>query len=167
MVGESILSIELPDETPCSLELECNETVSHYDGDYREIGFMHSCIFQHLGTLVASRLFKNNAHIERLREYGLLDGYERGSFNFPEFVSMQMRDFNDDHGFVEDTLEQWDRKRGNMKMTARLETNLGQVKSAVRDGTVFTADIPQWVLRVQGNDGWFKVLNIVTGENHE
>ena len=167
MIGESILSIELPDETLCSLELECNETVSHYDGDYREIGFTRSCIFQHLGNLVSSRHFKNNSHIERMREQGLLDGYERGTFKFSEYVSTQMRDFNDDHCFVEDTLEQWDYKRGNMKMTARIDTNLGQVKSAIRDGKVFTPGTPDWELRVEGPGGWIKTFSINTGEIHE
>jgi hypothetical protein len=102
-----------------------------------------------------------------MREQGLLDGYERGTFKFSEYVSTQMRDFNDDHCFVEDTLEQWDYKRGNMKMTARIDTNLGQVKSAIRDGKVFTPGTPDWELRVEGPGGWIKTFSINTGEIHE
>lgn len=153
MADHKIFTLDLPNDAPCTLVFEANETVAHYNDDYQEGALKNSGIFDQLVSLVTSPFFKNNRIITEMRDNNLLDDYERGSYEFESFICGKLFEEYWNYDFVETTLEQWDYKRGNFKMTARFETNLGQLKAALGDGYLAKVVLPSWEVQVQTPDG--------------
>ena len=135
----------------CTLTLEVNHTVSHWDGDYHNRAYNESGIFQRLSEVVSHRLLSENSHITLLRDKELLDDYNRGDFKFKEFVADKMRQENENYGFVVSDLETWDRKRGNLKMTAMVETTVGKLKTALQDQKLSEEINTHWKIQVEND----------------
>ena len=144
---EAKLNLDHIDQKPCTLTLEINHPVSHWDGDYHNRAYNESGIFQRLSEVVSHRLLSENSHIVLLRDKELLEDYNRGDFKFVEFVADKMRQENENYGFVVSDLEMWDRKRGNLKMTAMVETTVGKLKTALQDQKLANEINSHWKVR--------------------
>lgn len=132
---------------PCTLTLEINHPVSHWDGDYYSRAYNESGIFLMLSEVVSHRIFSENSHISLLRDKELLDDYNRGDFKFKEFVADKMRQENENYGFLVSDLEMWDRKRGNLKMTAMVETTVAKLNAALQDQKLANEINTHWKVR--------------------
>lgn len=145
------LNLDHIDQTSCTLTLEINQVISHWDGDYHSRAYKDSGIFHLLSEVVSHRLFNENSHISLLRDKELLDDYNRGDFKFKEFVADKMRQENENYGFVVSDLEMWDRKRGNLKMTAIVETTVGKLKVALQDQKLSEEINTRWKVQVEND----------------
>ena len=131
MADYRVLTLEFDDVTPVELKFEGGCDVIHCHDDYHDRVFEDTGVFQSFAQLVTSPAFKDNLIIEVLRDSGLLDDYNRGDFDFENYVSNVVRDNMWDFEFVNGTLEQYDYKRGFYRVKFGFPTTLGYLKQAV------------------------------------
>ena len=62
--------------------------------------------------------------LESLRDEGLLDDYERGSFSFSEYIAEAISDNFYDVELIEYTTEKYDHKRGFTTLSAEVQVTL-------------------------------------------
>ena len=72
--------------------------------------------------LVLNPLLGNNQILAEMREQGLLDSYERGSFDFEDFVSEVVEQNWSDYDWIEASTEAFDHKRGFTTVSTTIET---------------------------------------------
>ena len=131
MADYRVLTLEFDDITPVELKFEGGCDVIHCNDDYHERVFEDTDVFQVFAQLITSPSFKDNLIIEVLREDGLLDEYDRGNFDFENYVADAIREHMWDFDFVNGTLEQYDHKRGFYRVRFGFPTTLGHLKRAV------------------------------------
>ena len=133
MANSKVLTLGFSDDTPVTLSYEDGVDVVHANDDYYDYAYNSTGVFQTAAALVASNAFPKNSVIEDMRDNDLLEEYERGSYEFEEFICETMRETNWDHCFVDGTLEQYDYKRGYYRVKFNFPTTLGQLKEAIRN----------------------------------
>lgn len=85
----------------------------------------------------------NNRPLDEMRELGLLDDYERGSFTFQEFIANAIKENRYDlDEFVEFQTEHYDNKRGRCTVSTRFNTTLGVLKDYGFEADCWTASFP-------------------------
>jgi hypothetical protein len=93
-------------------------------------------------------LRKNNSLINNLRNNGALDDYERGSFEFEDHVYEAIRENWDE--YVEESLEQWDHKRGMCNLTAEVEVP----RNLIAEAEEFAFSLGSgWTVHVKTDNG--------------
>jgi hypothetical protein len=133
MADHKILTLEFDDSTPVDLLFEGGCDVIHCNDDYHDNVFLDTGVFETLAMLVVSNNFRDNNILQSMRDYGLLDYYNRGDYNFENYVVESLKENNWDYGFVEGTLEQYDYKRGLYRVRFSFSTDLGLLKTIVRN----------------------------------
>ena len=105
--------------------------ILHYTGeDYEGDTIRQSGIATNLANLVTSKHLVNNAAIEELRNDGFLDDYERGSYEFENYVATTIAENWYELGLLEVDTKHYDHKRGYTNVKAELETTLGELLRA-------------------------------------
>lgn len=132
MANSKVLTLGFSDDTLVTLCYEDGADVVHANDDYYDYVYNSTGVFQTAAALVTSSAFPNNGVIEDMRDNDLLADYERGSYEFEDFICETMRETNWDHCFVDGTLEQYDYKRGYYRVKFNFPTTLGQLKEAIR-----------------------------------
>tara|TARA_R110000824_G_scaffold238937_1_gene427630 strand:- start:4594 stop:5064 length:471 start_codon:yes stop_codon:yes gene_type:complete len=133
MADHKVLTLEFDDSTTVDLLFEGGCDVIHCNDDYHENVFSDTGVFETLAMLVVSENFSDNNILQSMREHGLLDHYNRGDYNFENHVVEIMQENNWDYEFVEGKLEQYDHKRGFYRVQFSFSTDLGTLKSIVRN----------------------------------
>jgi len=113
------------------LSTEDGAEIVHYTGeDYEGETIRESGIAASLAGLVTSKHLVNNAAIEELRDEGYLDDYERGSYEFEEYVADAIAENWHELGLLEVDTKHYDHKRGYTNVRAELEITLGELYAA-------------------------------------
>ena len=113
------------------LSTEDGAEIVHYTGeDYEGETIRESGIANSLACLVTSQHLPNNTIIEELRGDGLLDDYERGSYEFEEYVTEAIAENGYELGLLEVDTKHYDHKRGYTNVKAEVEITLGEVLAA-------------------------------------
>jgi len=133
MANRKVLTLSFPDDTPVTLGYEDGAYVVHANDDYYDYVYNSTGVFETASALVASPAFSNNRVLQSMRDNYLLENYERGSYDFENFVCETMRETNWDHCFVDGSLEQYDYKRGYYSVKFKFPTTLGQLKTAIKN----------------------------------
>lgn len=99
---------------------------NYVDAVLQQTGFTDT-----VANVIAFPGFKNEA-IQEMRESGecFLDGYERDGSGFDNFVSQVISENIYDFNFVDQTVEQYDYKRGFLTLEANVETTVAEVFQA-------------------------------------
>tara|TARA_Y100000593_G_scaffold80967_1_gene151265 strand:+ start:557 stop:1042 length:486 start_codon:yes stop_codon:yes gene_type:complete len=136
-----------------TLSTEGGAEIIHYTGeDYEGETIDDTGIAYQLAALVASTHLPNNDLIEEMRYNGALDDYERGSFEFEEYVAGVIR--GDWYEYMDVNTEHYDHKRGYTNVKAELKLTLGELlKADVDDPSLFS----NWEVEVQTPMGALKV----------
>ena len=105
--------------------------IIHYTGeDYEGNTVRQSGIVASLANLVTSKHLANNVAIEELRNDGFLDDYERGSYEFKNYVATTIAENWHELGLLEVDTKHYDHKRGYTSVKAEFEITLGELLSA-------------------------------------
>tara|TARA_R110000824_G_scaffold284241_1_gene472555 strand:- start:57 stop:551 length:495 start_codon:yes stop_codon:yes gene_type:complete len=105
--------------------------IIHYTGeDYEGDTIRQSGIATSLANLVTSKHLVNNVAIEQLRNDGYLDDYDRGSFEFEEYVAVTITENGYELGLLEVDTKHYDHKRGYTNVKAELKITLGELLDA-------------------------------------
>ena len=138
------------------LSTEDGAEIVHYTGeDYEGETIRESGIANSLACLVTSQCLSNNTIIEEMRSDGMLDDYERGSYEFEEYVAETIAENGYESGFLDVSTEHYDHKRGYTNVKAELEITLGELFAADKanpylfGGWVVAVETPMGVLNVE------------------
>ena len=113
------------------LSTEDGADVIHYTGeDYEGDTIRQTGIAESLAVLVTKKQLLNNSVIRQLRDDGYLDDYDRGSFEFQEYVTGAIVEHGCNLGFLEVDTKHYDHKRGYTNVKAELEITLGELFDA-------------------------------------
>lgn len=162
----NLIDLNYADDTYCTLQLECSETVSHWNDDYHAGAYEKSGVFKKLASIVASPHFSDNNLISSL-DYGFhLDDFdvENNPDGFQDFVAQKLLELNPDNDFVICNLNMWDRKRGSLKMTAQVDTTVGHLRAALQDEKVTSEILENWNIYVRTDDDPMKEIYAVSSD---
>ena len=136
-----------------TLSTEGGAEIIHYTGeDYEGETIDDTGIAYQLAALVASTHLPNNDLIEEMRYNGALDDYERGSFEFEEYVAGVIR--GDWYEYMDVNTEHYDHKRGYTNVKAEIKLTLGEMlKADLDDPSLFKS----WEVAVQTPMGTLNV----------
>ena len=113
------------------ISTEDGAEVFHYTGDdYEGDTIRESGIAGSLANLVTSEYLRGNPAIEELRNDGHLDDYERGSYDFENYVADTISENWHELGLLEVDTKHYDHKRGYTNVKAELEITLSELFSA-------------------------------------
>lgn len=152
-VSEKLKSLNLAENAPVKLKFENKTQVFHYTGDYIDEALEETDVVNELSYLISYEgIRKSNSILNSMRTAGLLDDYERGSFTFDDYVyDLLKEDWQD---YVEETLEQWDFKRGMCNLSTEVEVPLNLLAEAESYGFTLGGG---WQVYVQTDAGLLEV----------
>ena len=144
-----------------NLDVSSNVTLStkggaevvHYTGeDYEGETIDETGIHHMMANIITSTHLPNNDLIEEMRYNGALDDYERGSFEFEDYVAGVIR--GDWYEYMDVNTEHYDHKRGYTSVKAEVKLTLGELlKADSENPSMFSS----WEVAVQTPMG---VLNV-------
>jgi hypothetical protein len=137
------------------ISTEDGAEVFHYTGDdYEGDTIRESGIADSLASLVTSEYLHGNPAIEELRDEGYLDDYERGSYEFEEYVAGAIAENWYELGLLEVDTTHYDHKRGYTNVRAEVEIDLNMLLAADKGNPYLFSG---WEVAVQTPMG---VLNV-------
>jgi len=117
-----------------TISTEDGADIIHYTGeDYEGETITETGIATSVASLITNKYLANNAAIEELRDEGYLDDYERGSYEFEEYVTEAIAENGYENGFLDVSTEHYDYKRGYTSVKAELEITLGKLFAADKE----------------------------------
>ena len=128
---DKLQEMNLDGSSKVTLSTEDGAEIIHYTGeDYEGDTIRQTGIAGSLASLVTKKQLSNNSVIEQLRNDGYLDDYERGSFEFEEYVAVTIAENGYEMGLLEVDTKHYDHKRGYTSVKAELEITLGELFAA-------------------------------------
>ena len=128
---DKLKEMNLGNDTKVVVSSEDGQEVFHYTGDDYEGDTVNKTgMAAILADLVTKKQLSNNSVIEQLRNDGFLDDYERGSYEFEEYVGNAIAENWYEAGFLEVDTKHYDYKRGYTNVKAELEITLGELFAA-------------------------------------
>ena len=148
-ITTALNKLNLSENAYVTLKYKAGTQVFHYTGDYLDDAFSETNALYDVANVVAHQgLRKNNSLINSLRNNGALDDYERGSFEFEDHVYEAIRENWDE--YVEESLEQWDHKRGMCNLTAEVEVP----RNLIAEAEEFAFSLGSgWTVNVRTDNG--------------
>ena len=152
-VSEKLKSLNLAENAPVKLKFSDGAQVFHYTGDYLDGVLNETGVLSELSHVICyDGIRKSNSVLNQMRQNGVLDDYERGSFTFDDYVyDLLKEDWQD---YVEETLEQWDFKRGMCNLSTEVEVPLNLLAEAESYGFILGGG---WQVYVQTDAGLLEV----------
>ena len=145
--------LNLKSDAEVTLRYENGRQVFHYTGDYLDEVLEDTNVIGEVAHVVSyDGIRKYNSVINDLRNNGVLDDYERGSFTFEDHVYEAVK--NDWYDYIEESVEQWDYKRGMCNLSAEVKVPLNLLAEAEEFG--FTLD-GNWKVLVRTDNGVLEV----------
>ncbi len=132
---------------------EGGSEIIHYTGeDYEGETVRETGLAYELANLITNSSLSSNAIIEDMRSDGVLDDYERGSFEFEDYVSDVI--LENWYNYLDVSTEHYDYKRGYTTVRAKMEITLGDLLAADRESPRLFSS---WEVEVQTPMGTLKV----------
>ena len=128
-IFETLKSLELSEGAVVTLTYEEGADVFHFNETEIETALSETDVVEQLAELIATPgleakdAWSEVPIIENLREAGLLDEYERGSFNFAEYLTEMLNENFYDAELIDYSTEKYDHKRGFTTLTATVKVN--------------------------------------------
>ena len=119
---QKLKEANLNPETTVRLKYEDGLNVIHSSDDFEDEVITQTYITSHLVDMTLNPLLGNNQILFQMREDGLLDNYERGSFDFEDFVTEVVTENWRDYDWIEASTEAYDHKRGFTTVSTTVET---------------------------------------------
>ena len=123
---KKLQSLKLPEDSLVTLTYEDGTDVFHYNETEIDTAISETSVINEFATLIAnSRL--NASHrwcgniLQHLRDNDYLDDYERGSYEFEEYLAETITDNFYDVDLIEYSTEKYDHKRGFTTLTAEVQ----------------------------------------------
>lgn len=149
-------NLDLTNNSTVTFTYESGTDVFHFNETHVDTALSETDVVERLASVTTSGLNVSTQYgdspIEILRERELLEGYERGSFAFEEFVAEAIRDNFYDVELIEESTEHYDHKRGFTTLTT---TVVAPVEDVINDSLNYETTFSGWTAEVNANGGKF------------
>ena len=160
---DTINNLNVTDDTIVTLKYEDSHEGWHSTGELEDDALQETNTANAIAELITDKdlqvrtTFGDETAIDSLRDTGLLDEYERGSFEFEEFIANTIKEncYECDNLIEFETI-QYDHKRGRCEVSSELTTTVGNLKKAA--GESFSGDIYSltgWTASFEHSGGTF------------
>jgi hypothetical protein len=148
---QKIKDLNLPEDATVSLSYSEGVDVFVHNETEVETALSETDVVNTFAELVTTKGLKattlyGTGVIESLRDEGLLDDYERGSFTFSDYVTEAINDNFYDVDLIDYSTEKYDHKRGFCTLSAAVRV---QAKNLVEAAPYLGA----WTVSVQTDSG--------------
>jgi len=140
---QKLKEANLRTNTKVRLKYQEGLDVIHCHDDYEELVIGETNIANYLSEMALNPLLGNNHVLSEMRENGLLDDYERGSYDFENYVANVVNDNWRDFDWIEASTERYDHKRGFTTVSTVLETTADSV------GQMADFELVGWDLEIE------------------
>jgi hypothetical protein len=151
---QKLQEANLDSDTRIELRSEHGEDVVHAWDGYESEVISNSDLVSDLTELALHPSNRNTYILDDLRNDGLLDDYERGSYEFEEYVHDTIMEEYHNYGWVETETEQYDYKRGFCTAYVQYNTTVGKLMENLSD-----FDWGNWTAEVDTDLGTLKIDN--------
>tara|TARA_R110000824_G_scaffold320541_1_gene507523 strand:- start:16 stop:483 length:468 start_codon:yes stop_codon:yes gene_type:complete len=124
---DKIREADLDPSSRVTLFMEEGGDVFHYLDSYKHDFVEGTSLAYVLAELVSDPRFKDNEYIKAMREEELLDDYERGLYEFHDYVAEVITENWFDYDWIETETEQYDYKRGFLTARVEFETTVQEL----------------------------------------
>ena len=121
---DKIREADLDPSSRVTLFMEEGGDVFHYLDSYKHDFVEGTSLAYALAELVSDPRFKDNEYIKAMREEELLDDYERGLYEFHDYVTEVITENWFDYDWIETETEQYDYKRGFLTVQELLNSEM-------------------------------------------
>lgn len=129
---------ELDTNAKITLTYSMGADVVHARDGYVEDALDQTGFADHVSELITDADFPNQA-LQEMRSQSMLDEYTRDGSGFGRFVAGVINENFYELDFLDQTVEQYDYKRGFLTLEANIQTTVGEVISAADPlGSLFT-----------------------------
>ncbi len=123
---EKLKSLNLPQDSIVTLTLEEGADVFHFNETEIETALTETSVVAEFASLIAnSRLDASHRWcgniLQHLRDQDYLEDYERGSYEFEEYLTETIAENFYDVELIEYSTEKYDHKRGFTTLTAEIQ----------------------------------------------
>ena len=134
-IFEKLKSLNLPEDTMVSLSYEEGCDVFVHNESEIDTALSETDVVSTLASLLATPFLKvysnwNSELLEELRGQDLLADYERGSFEFEDYLSATIADNFYDLEMIDYSIEKYDHKRGFCTLSANVKISLENLLKA-------------------------------------
>ena len=148
---QKIKDLNLPEDSMVSLSYSEGVDVFVHNETEVETALSETDVVNTFAELVATKGLKATTQygtgvIESLRDEGLLDDYERGSFTFSDYITETISDNFYDVDLIDYSTEKYDHKRGFCTLSADVRV---PVKNLIESAPYLGA----WTVSVQTDSG--------------
>ena len=151
---DKLKEANLDSDTRVKLRSEHGESVVHAWDNYEYNVISNSDLVYELTRLALHPSNRNTYILDDLRNDGLLDDYERGSYEFEEYVHDTIMEEYHNYGWIETETEQYDYKRGYCTAYVEYNTTVGKLMENLSD-----FDWGNWTAEVDTDLGTLKIDN--------
>lgn len=161
---DTINNLDVTDDTVVTLRYEDSHEGWHSTGELEDDAVMETNTANAIAELITDKVlqvrtsFGDETAIDNLRDAGLLDEYERGSFEFEEFITdvIKQKTYECD-GIIEFETIQYDHKRGRCEVTSELTTTVGNLRKA-SDEVTGLMSLTGWTASFDHSGGTFSTV---------
>lgn len=144
---QKIKSLNLEGDTTVALEYSEGTDVFVHNETEVETALAETDVVSSFAELIATPGLNASTQwggpvLESLRDEGLLDDYERGSFSFSEYITEAISDNFYEVDLVEYSTEKYDHKRGFCTLSATVNVSVDDLLSAAPFLSGWTASVP-------------------------
>ena len=140
---KKIQALGLDENTKVQLSYEDGCGVHHYTDSYIEEALGETGIAHTLAEVITDGPLYTvgNGILDEMRDEGLLDEYERGDWNFTDFVADVIAENHWDYDWFEHSTERYDHKRGHTTFSLEFEVRASDLKDHPHVFSGWTAQV--------------------------
>ena len=149
---QKLKAANLKGDTTIRLKFSDGRGVIHCHDNFEDEVVGDSSIVNYLSEMVTNPTLSNNNILAEMRESGLLEDYERGTFEFEDFIAEVISENWREYEWIDTTTEIHDYKRGHTEVSAVLETtakNILEMSDFELEGWEIEVDHPLGVLEIE------------------
>ena len=134
-IYETLKSLNVPDDTVVTISTSEGTDVFVHNETEVETALSETDVVSSFSELVATPGLNASTQyggdvIESLRDEGLLEDYERGSYSFAEYIADTINENFYDVDLIDYSTEKYDHKRGFCTLTAEVNVTVKDLMSA-------------------------------------
>jgi len=152
---EKLQSLDLPEDAVITFKYEEGTDVFHYNETEVETAMSETSVISEFASLIAnSRLQASHPWhgniLQHLRDNDYLDEYERGTFEFEDFLAETITENFYDIEFIEHSTEKYDHKRGFTTLSAEVQIPFANILQE-------SPFLSGWTASVETNNGTLSI----------
>ena len=147
---------DISEDNIVTFTYEQGTDVFHFNETHVETALSETDVVERMAEVATSGLTANTPYggavLQTLRDANLLEGYERGTGNFQEYVADAIRENFYDAEVIEESTQHYDHKRGFTTLSATVTVPAGDI---VQNLAGYQSTFSGWTAQIPANGGTY------------